>query len=270
MFVTHFRLIEFLSILQLSQTFAGGLLKKPVLDPGKTNTNNIPSTPPPSQQKELPHTISPKDGGTTWILDRPDNLKLVYFSSSFTQEEINFMSHVMTIVSGKASYTYKDKFMSCVNKFTNKNSPDNSFLDKTPIRIIYSHIASARRIYFQKTINAPERTLANAELDLNRNNRDFYLININSIHLHPYSDFSKLSIRQKSLFMRGADIMAGVVVHEMLHNLGYDHNQYSQTENDNNRIGNFVYEAGWCVGRGYKDKPQGTLGLTDPSNYHVD
>jgi hypothetical protein len=38
--------------------------------------------------------------------------------------------------------------------------------------------------------------------------------------------------------------MAGVLVHEMLQHLGYSHSKYSKTNNDNDRIGNFVYEAG--------------------------
>jgi hypothetical protein len=203
--------------------------------PGKGKTNNIPSTPIPTQNSEVPHTISPEDGGKTWILHRPDNSKLVYFSSSFTQEEINYMFDVVGRASGKVSNTYKDEFRSCVDKFVNRNSTDNSFLNKMPISMIYFRLTSASRIYFQKTINAPKKTMARAKLGSNPNNNKFYLMNINPIYLHPYSDLSKLDIEQRSLFMRDADVMAGTVIHEMLHNLGYGHNQYSQTENENDR-----------------------------------
>jgi hypothetical protein len=65
--------------------------------------------------------------------------------------------------------------------------------------------------------------------------------------------------------------LAGVVVHEVLHNWGYRHTRYSASKEDEDRRGNFVYEAGWCVAREGNDKQPGSLSLTgDDGEFFVD
>jgi hypothetical protein len=235
-------------------------------------TSQIPTLPAKSgifdglHRRMIPSPTLPKDGGTTWIPDQPNNLTSVYFSSSYTKEEINYMTWVLTRLVSRAHAGNRASFYSCVAKFVNGNSPDNRSLRLSEI---YSQLSSVKRIYLQKTINAPQRTLANAQLGSNPNNSKFFLININPIYLHSFS--SEMSdVSRARTFVEDQEVMAGVLVHEMLHNLGYDHSEYSKTGKDIDRIGNFVYEAGWCIARKYKDKPAGTLGLTDASNYHVD
>jgi hypothetical protein len=57
---------------------------------------------------------------------------------------------------------------------------------------------------------------------------------------------------------------AGVIAHEMLHNWNFDHPEVIGGDLSP-VVGNFVYEAGWCIMRGNADKPPGSLFLTGPS-----
>lgn len=195
------------------------------------------------------HPISPEDGGQNWILVGTR----MYLSSSFTPEERNFMSEILTRFDDRTSDAYSSSFVACTANYTNADTPDNAMLNRLSVNSIFSQLRSRKFIYVQKITNPKEledNPLARASLGLET---DYFSMKINP-----------------AVTTLDKERMAGTLVHEMLHNLGYSHSRYSKTKDDADRLGNFVYEAGWCVAREYSDKPRGTLGLTDPSNYHVD
>lgn len=57
-------------------------------------------------------------------------------------------------------------------------------------------------------------------------------------------------------------ILAGVIGHELLHVYGFDHDKVSNG-NFSPVFGNDVYESGWCIARGGKDKIPNTFGLAE-------
>jgi hypothetical protein len=195
------------------------------------------------------HPINPEDGGQNWILVGTR----MYLSSSFTPEERDFMSEISTRFDARTADAYSSEFVTCVTNYTNTATPDNDMLNRLSVNSIFSQLRSRRFIYVQK-ITDPEvlkkDPLGYAPVGLNT---DYFLMGINP-----------------AVTTLDKERMAGTLVHEMLHNLGYRHIVFSKTQDNADRLGNFVYEAGWCVAREYSDKPKGTLGLTDPSNYHVD
>jgi hypothetical protein len=56
-------------------------------------------------------------------------------------------------------------------------------------------------------------------------------------------------------------VWAEIIFHELLHNMGYNHADVLDG-NFQPVVGNFVYEAGWCVKRAGRTRPSGDFGLT--------
>ncbi len=233
-----------------------------------TDVLRIPGPLPKPVPLPRVHPISPEDGGKTWInIYKTDFFANFYFSSSFTQDELNFMKYALLRL--RTNGFYRSDFITCTSKYTNESSPDNDLLKQTSTNSVFSQLSSRKSTYIVKIID-PEivktNTVARAPIGLNT---DYFFMRINPSYLRPISsDLEKTS--HVSTIVPDAALIGGAMVHEMLHNLGFIHDKYKNTGDPNDAIGNFVYEAGWCITRIYKDKPQGTFGLTDPSNYHVD
>lgn len=224
----------------------------------KPPTNTIPAEPPKI------HSISPSDGGETWIEGASPSF---YISSSFNLDERVFMEWAMARIN--ISSRDRSKFVACTSKYTNENTLDNNMLKQISYDSIFSQLLSRKRTYIEK-LRDPKalarKSIATAPVGLNTY---YFFMSINPAFLRPISpDLQTTS--QVNKIIPNAELIGSTMLHEMLHNLGYVHERYSETDDDADRIGNFVYEAGWCSARSYKNKPPGSLSLTDSSNYHVD
>jgi len=107
--------------------------------------------------------------------------------------------------------------------------------------------------------------LTNRKLYIDQFTHDRYLglgllgiINFNS----PKDVDFKIELNSTMIPQYSENVIAGIIVHEILHNWGYQHSRYDTTNNWEDARGNFVYEVGWCVTREGKDKPPGSVGLT--------
>jgi hypothetical protein len=63
-------------------------------------------------------------------------------------------------------------------------------------------------------------------------------------------DGLNIALNENVLLKHSKDVWAGVIVHEIMHNLGYRHTKVNGTFN-----GSFIYESGWCFERGFAPKP---------------
>lgn len=70
---------------------------------------------------------------------------------------------------------------------------------------------------------------------------------------------------------------SGTILHEIMHNMGFDHAVLSDDPSDEEFrqkvVGNIVYEAGWCVARSGNEKAPGSFMLTgnsSSSGFYVD
>lgn len=109
-----------------------------------------------------------------------------------------------------------------------------------------------RRVYISKFYEE-NRVLGRATVGLiiqqpNKKAKDFH-VKLNAYNLSRYD----------------VNTLAGVIVHELLHN--WNHSHVDNVEIDpqtgkTNVAGNFVYESGWCVAREGRDKQAGSFGLT--------
>ena len=122
-------------------------------------------------------------------------------------------------------------------------------------------------IYIDK-INEQSSMLGNAELWINWL-QDGFRIRINEHNL----DRSIANPQQFGDYT----MWSGIILHEIMHNLGFDHQVLSKNPSDqefeSKVIGNLTYEAGWCVARSNQDKAPGSYSLTsNPSSpgFYVD
>jgi hypothetical protein len=131
-----------------------------------------------------------------------------------------------------------------------------------------------RRLYIIRYYSDSNPELANAYLgrgtisaddfEIKLNAAKFQNLIINGVKFRNLISMSNDQFVQAIKGGAGSDtisIFAGAIFHEMLHNVGHDHPGVSES-NMKPAIGNFVYEAGWCVARGGTPKTPGTLGLT--------
>jgi len=121
-----------------------------------------------------------------------------------------------------------------------------------------------RRLYINRYFNNSNDELGNAYLGRGSFVVEDFVINLNAAKFQRIASFSGRQLIEALRGGAGSDTLntfAGVILHEMLHNLGHSHPDVS-ISNMNPAIGNFVYEAGWCVARNGAPKTPGTLGLT--------
>lgn len=53
----------------------------------------------------------------------------------------------------------------------------------------------------------------------------------------------------------------GIILHEIMHNLGYEHPEWRKGPQD--VVGSLIYETGWCMTRNGQNKPPNSLTLVD-------
>jgi hypothetical protein len=189
----------------------------------------------------------PKDGGKEWdVVGSPSkSFPSLYISTKFTSEERTTLSTAYVRV---ARLIVEDLISNCVKKYTGSQS---DAIKMYPTRL---YIEQFEEDPIKNTI-----ALGHAKVGFLKD-RSYYLIGINVKALVPLE-------RQDAV-----DKFSGTIIHEMLHNMGYTHDEYNPETKGENMRGNLVYEAGWCVSRLGEDKNPGSLSLTGSSGseFHVD
>jgi hypothetical protein len=189
--------------------------------------------------------------GKKWFRLSTSSHPYVYVSSGFSLRQIGAIEFASW---HSRSYNARPTFLTCVNKYT--NSPDTSkIVGLVGKKTLFIDMMSGSEI--------KPGTLANAQRPL----RALYnVINLNPNEIPDIELGGVISEENTKLLYR----LSGVILHEVLHNSGYAHDEYDRSSKDEDREGNFVYEAGWCLGRSNRDKEPGSLGLTGSTGYHVD
>lgn len=157
----------------------------------------------------------------------------------------------------------KSEVSDCVQKYVNLQTGEYLPGGTKPglsMRLYIAHLPSQQRksVYIDPYTSNDNTQLGKAGVGIvggpSNSNADFR-ISLNSAKL--------ASITENDL--------AGVIVHELLHNWGYQHLKYDMTKNDEDRRANFVYVAGWCVASSGAPYSQNLTG--DNSGYrefHID
>jgi hypothetical protein len=196
----------------------------------------------------------------------------VYAEKSFSGSKQQALGHIFSLLQGLL-YVYANE-MPEVRKCISMNSSENNVLDKLQIfdensrNPMISKKRTSKFILINREYTNTNK-LGQASVGIAVNNGD-YEITLNARHFGSLP--SEASTNQWTDEGRKTqELFAGVVFHEMLHNLGYEHRPDVDTKN-NNVAGNFVYEAGWCVARRGAKKIPGNFGLAGnrSTDFYVD
>lgn len=190
------------------------------------------------------------------------NFPYVMVSKEFTQEQRNL---ILLSLQKAQNQLQKPEVLSCINKYATKEVGDDNFKSKN--RKKKEDNAASKAIEFLSySTNHPNLRLGkgkNVKSGLQYLYIDKFHEEDNVMGRAPLGiDVSKqdlsIGLNAYNLYHRNVDdnVWAGIIVHEILHNWGYNHtNRLEDTPS------NFSYETGWCVERQGKDKlPNSNIG----------
>ncbi len=235
-----------------------------ILKPTTVNRRSVPPATPPISTLEIPDGYEMRNGD--W-----SNFPRPVVSKDFSETERNIIWESLGIAKTRIE---SSQVKSCIKKYVIKDydgsypqdmvtsmglwaSAHPTLRPKLGRKLTDDYTGGLQYLYISK-IDIPKApdggyTLGRATLNIGVDKNDLK-VNLNSVALTNFD----------------TDTIAGTIIHEMLHNWGYDHSRSNSIDVLKKEVpGNFVYEAGWCVTRNGSEKTPGNFGIIDSPNGSV-